>query len=168
MISESEEEEEVRDYKDKKYKEILKLKAQKYYKMSSNPSDILDNFDLDLEIKNNAIKFHGKIKEFNMNYELNNNGEIDNGMLINSKDELKEDKIENYVKIDKNDKKVKDNKLNHNSTSFYNQPHINDYFIKMVSKLGYDEEFVIKSLKNNELNHATAVYYLFSNYENVK
>ena len=38
----------------------------------------------------------------------------------------------------------------------------------MVSDLGYDEEYVIKSLEKNELNHATAIYYLFSNYENVK
>jgi len=38
----------------------------------------------------------------------------------------------------------------------------------MVSDLGYHEEYVIKSLEKNELNHATAIYYLFSNYENVK
>ena len=40
--------------------------------------DILDNFNDELEIKNGIIKFHGKAKEFNMNYELNNNEENDN------------------------------------------------------------------------------------------
>ena len=38
----------------------------------------------------------------------------------------------------------------------------------MVSDLGYDEDYVIKCLEKKELNHATTVYYLFSNYENVK
>ena len=37
-----------------------------------------------------------------MNYELNNNEEIDNGMLINSKDELvindkEKDNLDNYI-----------------------------------------------------------------------
>jgi len=35
-----------------------------------------------LKIENNAVKFSGKVKELNRNYELNNNGEIDNGIII--------------------------------------------------------------------------------------
>ena len=35
-----------------------------------------------LIIKNNVIKFSAKVKELNRNYELNNNGEIDNGIVI--------------------------------------------------------------------------------------
>lgn len=37
----------------------------------------------ELKIENDGIKFIGKAKEANRNYELNNNGEIDNGILIN-------------------------------------------------------------------------------------
>ena len=82
----------------------IKIEAINYYSQSTNPYDILDNFNLELEIKNGIIKFHGKVKEFNMNYELNNNEEIDNGMLINSKDELimkdsnNDEQLENYFK----------------------------------------------------------------------
>lgn len=36
-----------------------------------------------LKIENDVLKFVGKAKEANRNYELNNNGEIDNGILIN-------------------------------------------------------------------------------------
>jgi len=36
----------------------------------------------DLKIENDVMKFCGKVKESNRNYELNNNGEIDNGYLI--------------------------------------------------------------------------------------
>lgn len=33
-------------------------------------------------VENDAMKFYGKAKEANRNYELNNNEEIDNGILI--------------------------------------------------------------------------------------
>ena len=155
-----------------------------------NPNDLLDNYNNELEIKNGLIKFHGKVKEFNMNYELNNNEEIDNGMLINSKNELisMEDKHQNNDNKNENENdndkniylrkkniiinKIKNsniqNKKKHRPSSPYRPPPINKDFVKMVSDLGYDEEYVTKSLEKNQLNHATAIYYLFSNYENVK
>ena len=182
MITEYEEEEEEDDEEKPENKktnkleniEDIKIKAINYYNQSTNPYDILDNFNLELEIKNGIIKFHGKIKEFNMNYELNNNEEIDNGMLIKSKDELimkdsnNEDQLENYVKNNNSGKNIIRHKSNHRPSSPYKQPPINNYFVKMVSELGYGEDYVIKSLETNELNHATTIYYLFSNYENIK
>lgn len=36
----------------------------------------------ELTIENEVLKFCGKVKELNRNYELNNNGEIDNGIII--------------------------------------------------------------------------------------
>ena len=144
--------------------------------------DELDNYNSELEIKNGIIKFHSKAKEFNMNYELNNNEEIDNGMLINSKndlvsiddDEIKESekniylvKNNNYNTSNKNKTSNAQNKK-HRPSSPYRPPPINKIFVKMVSDLGYDEEYVIKCLEKKELNHATTIYYLFSNYENVK
>ena len=191
MLTDTEEEEEE-DEEDKNNKKInkekpkaklesiedIKLKALNYYNQSTNPYDILDNFNLELKVKNGIIKFHGKVKEFNMNYELNNNEEIDNGMLINSKDELvlndnDEEQLEKYVKKNENNDNLlkKENtkvKKNHRPTSPYKQPPINPYFVKMVCQLGYSEDFVVKSLEKNELNHATTIYYLFSNYENIK
>ena len=155
----------------------------------NNPFDLLDNYNNELEIKNGLIKFHGKAKEFNMNYELNNNEEIDNGMLINSKNELiskedckekdkpkdinNNDKEKNIYLIKNNNNLIKkissmQNKKKHRPSSPYRPPPIYKPFVKMVSDLGYNEEYVIKSLEKNELNHATAIYYLFSNYENVK
>ncbi len=162
----------------------------------NNPYDLLDNYNNELEIKNGLIKFHGKAKEFNMNYELNNNEEIDNGMLINSKNELiskeenkDKDKQKEKDKAKENNNNEKDkniyliknnnnvikkinsinqNKKKHRPSSPYRPPPIYKPFVKMVSDLGYHEEYVIKSLEKNELNHATAIYYLFSNYENVK
>ena len=193
MLTDSEEEEEeddedkIKEIKKNKNKnknkletaEDIKIKAINYYNQSTNPYDILDNFNLEIEVKNNIIKFHGKVKEFNMNYELNNNEEIDNGMLINSKDELiledtnkdndkNDDQLESYVKHNNYVKDSNKNKKNHRPNSPYKQPPINKSFVKMVCELGYNEDYVIKSLEKNELNHATTIYYLFSNYENIK
>ena len=56
------------------------------------------------------------------------------------------------------------NKNNNNNNSFI----INDYFVNMVVDLGYKKDYVIKCLEKNELNPATAAYYLFSIYENIK
>ena len=142
--------------------------------------DILDNFNDELEIKNGIIKFHGKAKEFNMNYELNNNEEIDNGMLINSKNDLIsledneiKDSEKNIYLVKNNDASDKNKNTNlqnkkHRPSSPYRPPPINKDFVKMVSDLGYDEDYVIKCLEKKELNHSTTIYYLFSNYENVK
>jgi len=42
-----------------------------------------DNFfNRELTIENEVVKFCGKVRELNRNYELNNNGEIDNGIII--------------------------------------------------------------------------------------
>ena len=190
MLTDSEEEEEEDEEKRENLKikknkekskikldsiEEIKLKAKNYYDRSTNPNDFLDNFNLELKVKNGIIKFPAKVKECNMNYELNNNGEIDNGMLINSKDELvlndkEEDQLENYIKKNNNNtnKESNKNKKIHRPTSPYKQPPINPYFLKMVCQLGYNEDYIVESLTKNELNHATTIYYLFSNYENIK
>ena len=144
----------------------------------------LDNFNNEISIQNSILKFGGKVKEFNVNYELNNNEEIDNGMLINSKNsecfneeknnnnnsklniknnDITESEIKNncFIKI----RNVKDkNGLNHINTTLI----INELFVDMVVNLGYNKEYVLKCLENNELNQATTAYYLFSNYQGVK
>ncbi len=48
----------------------------------NNDESIIDNNNKELIIKNNVIKFSVKVKEINRIYELNNNGEIDNGVVI--------------------------------------------------------------------------------------
>jgi len=53
------------------------------FNSSFQNSIISSNFNsASLKIENNAVKFCGKVKELNRNYELNNNGEIDNGIII--------------------------------------------------------------------------------------
>ena len=146
-------------------------------------SDNLDCENSELKMENDIIKFCAKVKEFNINYELNNNEEIDNGMLINSQSDINEEL--NNSKINYNPKSVylNNNSINGNSTrtnsrkknknisetsSNFNNFSINDNFVKMVSNLGFKKDYVVKCLEKNELNQATAAYYLFSIYENIK
>ena len=78
-------------------------------------SDNLDCENSELNMENDIIKFCGKVKEFNINYELNNNEEIDNGMLINSQSDINEEL--NNSKINDNPKSVylNNNSINDNS-----------------------------------------------------
>ena len=156
--------------------------SKKHKNNKISQDEKLDNFNEELKVINGIIKFNGKIREFNMNYELNNNEDIDNGYLINSKNELElvnnneeeenKDNCSNeniYIikKGNSHNLNIRNNKK-HRPSSPYRKPPINKTFVKLVSDLGYNEDYVINCLEKNELNHATAIYYLFSNYENVK
>jgi hypothetical protein len=46
----------------------------------------------EIQIENEVIKMVGKAKDANRNYELNNNGEIDNGILINQPEPKEKEK----------------------------------------------------------------------------
>jgi serine/threonine protein kinase len=109
-----------------------------------------------------VMKFKGKIKELNLNYELNFNEEMDNGMVVGMDWEEREDLL--MMKRDGfDDGGVSGNSTRDNS----NAQVVNDKILHMVSKLGYKKEDVVKWLDKNELNQATTVYYLLLNYENM-
>ena len=55
---------------------------------SSNDEDLFDDFsNSKLKLENDLIIFNNKVKSYNMNYEINNNQEVDNGMMIKTKSE---------------------------------------------------------------------------------
>ena len=82
---------------------------------NDDESDNLDCENSELNMENDIIKFCAKVKEFNINYELNNNEEIDNGMLINSQSDINEEL--NNSKINDNPKSIylNNNSINDNS-----------------------------------------------------
>ena len=57
--------------------------------------DSLDFCNKDLKIQNGLIKFNNKEKELNRIYELNNNKEIDNGVVISPHNSDEKNKKEN-------------------------------------------------------------------------
>lgn len=70
----------------------------------------LENWKLesDLKIENEVMKMCGKVKEAIRNYELNNNGEIDNGFLIN---------LENQYSQNNNNEKSDNYNTNHDNNN---------------------------------------------------
>ncbi len=98
----------------------------------------ITSFEDGLKIENEALKFVGKVREANRQYELNNNGEIDNGILINNAipPDEKEGKIwnclkflEQPLKMDKQKMKIMSNpvspspELNLDKVSGLSSPH---------------------------------------------
>ena len=156
--------------------------------------DDLNNENINLE--NEIISFNNKVKEYNMLYELNNNNEVDNGMLINTKinssaatfsitngiinnnsvvktesvfcveeegnkDDCDEDGGCNKKVLIKN-KQIK----NQDKEDTLKEKNINKIFDK-IEALGYDKKYVQKCLENNILCHATSIYFLLMNYDNI-
>ena len=127
-----------------------------------------------------------------MLYELNNNNEVDNGMLINSKinsvtswsitngiinnhsviktesvfcveEEGNKDDYD-YNEIGCKKKVLIENKQVKNKENL--EENKDNKIFDKIENLGYDKKYVKECLENNILCHATTVYYLLMNYGN--
>ena len=148
--------------------------------------DIKDSFD-DLNnpyinLENDIIVINNKIKEYNLNYELNNNGECDNGMLINTKTGTSSLSVVN-TSHNKNDGQLSSRsrrRNNENDNNILDELNDNDneeqeeekekkinIILDEIEKIGYDKEYVLNCVNKNILCHASAVFYLMLNYKNI-
>ena len=149
-----------------------------------------DCFNENINLENDILVFCNKVKEFNMFYELNNNNEVDNGMLINSKIDSVSTNTNNLIENSRivqtesviyfddnnlfeyeNKPKKKNNFENYDEDDkFFNEEEKEKKIKKIldeIEKMGYTKEYVTNCLNNNILCHATAVYYLMLNYESI-
>ena len=140
-----------------------------------NSFDDLNNSRINLQ--NDIIVINNKVKEYNLNYELNNNGECDNGMLINSKtgtisssfNNKNENQLSSRSRHRKND--IENNKFERE----FNESEENEEELEKkiknildeIEKIGYDKEYVLDCVHKNILCHASAVFYLMLNYKNI-
>ena len=154
--------------------------------------DDFNNTNINLE--NELISFNNRVKEFNMLYELNNNNEVDNGMLINTKinsvaswsiangiindSVVKTESVfcveEGGNKDDNNDefdnrceKKVIIQNKQIKSQEISDKENDNKILNK-IEDIGYDKKYVKKCLENNILCHATSIYFLLKNYDKIE
>ena len=167
---------------DDDYEEI-----QKY---NNTEFDDFNNGKINLEPE--LISYSNKVKEFNMLYELNNNNEVDNGMLINTKNNSAnslsitnalidnsviktesvlcfEEEGNNNEYNDKNNlvgKKILiKNKQDKNQINL--EEKYKNEILDKIEVLGYDKKYVKKCLDNNILCHATSIYFLLKNYDKI-
>ena len=157
---------------------------------SSSYSSKKDKFDdsnnSKINLENDLIIYNNKVKEFNLNYELNNNQEVDNGMLIKTKSDMSSlisDKNNSVISHnDEKNKREKDNNiLLESKINFYknvindneNGNYINENnpktieILNEIENFGYKKEYVINCIKNNILCHASTIYYLLKNYGDI-
>ena len=111
----------------------------------------------ELEINNNICKFGWRVKQANINYELSNNDDFDNGLMKTLKEEEfknKNEKIENHK-----DNSIKSKTLE--SIKDYDKIKIDKNILEYIeNNVGYDKKYLIKCLKKNIINYSTATYYL--------
>ena len=144
---------------------------------------IMDDFNNNrIKLENDLIKVGSKVKEFNMLYELNNNCEVDNGIIINSRSNTISSKSGNnslhinndikdnqgFIIKDKDDDNENNNKNKNKEikTSKKNEKDI-EKILSQMEELGYDKKYVKECVENNTLCHASAAYFLMLNYDNI-
>ena len=147
--------------------------------------DMKDSFDdlsnANINLENDIIVINNKVKEYNLNYELNNNGECDNGMLINSKTGTVSSSVNNSNQ--KNESQLTSRsrgRNNEDDNGVLNELNDNDNeqqeedqekkinkILDEIEKIGYDREYVLNCVNKNILCHASAVFYLMLNYKNI-
>ena len=86
-----------------------------------------------------------------MLYELNNNKEVDNGMLINTK-------------INTNTNSLIENDLNDNNNQVKTESVL---YFEEEGNIEDDKKYVKECLEKNILCQATAVYFLLMNYDSI-
>ena len=151
----------------------------------NNVNNYDNKLEKSLEICNDVIQFNENTKVLNRLYELNNNGEIDHGVLINQNSEKNEKEVNmNDINnneldddlIEENNKKQSPNNNNNNNefsskNSKKNDSNLTDSstltidesILKNMESLGYKKDYIQKTLNNNELNYASATYFLLLN-----
>ena len=136
-----------------------------------DPLDDLNNPNIILE--NEIILIKNRVKEFNLNYELNNNGECDNGMLINTKtgtisSSLNNDgNLTNRSRQRNEEENILDDINDENDEQGEEQEIKINKILNEIEKLGYDKKYVINCVKKNILCYASSVFYLMLNYKNI-
>ena len=124
-----------------------------------NNEDVDQGFIINQKEKkvNNKIMISFNEEFENKNY---NNGNKDNNEIKEKKEgesfKKNEDNYSGDEKNEKNEKKLENNNFSTNSNNF----HIDENAVKYVENFGFNRDYIIKSLENNDLNHATATYYL--------
>ena len=64
------------------------------------------------------------------------------------------------MRIIQKKKKIENKNTNEFISFKKNHLQIEEYVLKYVENFGYKRDYIIKSLEKNELNHATATYFL--------
>jgi serine/threonine protein kinase len=127
-------------------------------------NDIFDDFkNENICLEKDLMEFSNKAKELNYQYELDNNKEVDNGVLINSKS-MAGSSSSSFSNA--NTFRNSDYGYNYNGIDYLNDERL-EKILNQMELMGYDRDYIIRSVKNNSLNHAATVFFLLMQYDNI-
>jgi len=150
-------------------------KSQMLAPFNTIESDLEKGEDYEVKNKKDIIKFSGKVRDLDRQYERNNNEEVDNGVYNKFMCENEDDNvsissseiqsIEDYITISKQPKvKRSESTLAFTTDQSVGIPELDMRVLDTIEFFGYPKDYVKKCLYNNELNHATTTYYLLTNH----
>ena len=125
--------------------------------------DDFDDFNnKNIFVEKDLIEYSIKAKEFNFQYELNNNKEVDNGVLINSKS-FANSTSSSFSNANTNRNEIENG---YKGLEYISKDKIEE-ILNQIEYMGYDRDYVLRSVKNNLLNHASTIFFLLIQYENI-
>ena len=112
----------------------------------------------ELKIENEICKFNFRAQLSNIKYELSNNQEFDNGIIKTIYNSVEEGNKKNK----EYDDEMGTNTLNLSldSVGTFTCGLCDDIIKDIEEIIGYDKKYLVQCLRKNEINYATATYYL--------
>ena len=129
--------------------------------------DSFDDFkNENIKLENDIMIFNNKVKEFNLNFEVNNNQEVDNGMIIKTQSDnvSSSSSMNNSLSLNDISKDFIEEKNNNKK----NELNIDKNILNEIEQYGYDKKYVLNCIENNKLCHASTVFYLLKNYKDIE
>ena len=125
---------------------------------SSNEENYINK---EIKIENNICKYRGGVQVSNIKYQISNNDIFDNGIIKT----IQAYSISSLSSLSQNLKTDEIKKSNNLSVDDINKNNIEGNFCEDIiqeieEKVGFDKNYLIQCLKNDEVNYATATYYL--------
>ena len=118
----------------------------------------------ELKIENNICKYGFQALQENIKYQLSNNNEFDNGVIITQKEVDIEKHNEEVKKIMDKYKNYHSSKYRSMNNSFEQNETIIEIDHKIIKSIeeniGYKEDYLINCIKKYKINYVTATYYL--------
>ena len=129
--------------------------------------DSFDDFkNENIKLENDIMIFNNKVKEFNLNFEVNNNQEVDNGMIIKTQSDnvSSSSSMNNSLSLNDISKDFIEEKNNNKK----NELNVDKNILNEIEQYGYDKKYVLNCIENNKLCHASTVFYLLKNYKDIE
>ena len=138
-------------------KSIILAPSNTFVTIYNEPNDYINN---EIKIENNICKYKGDAQVSDIKYQMSNNDKFDNGVIktiqacsISSLSSFSQNLKTEEIKSSNN---LSSDNINKNIENNFCE----DIIQEIEDKVGYDKNYLIQCLKNDEVNYATATYYL--------